>query len=112
MPKRYTIVLRLSSDTNPQLAEATEEELYDEVADPYETKNLANSPDHQKVLIELRSAVDRWIEESNDQGRQLEPPEIAAAKGATKADGDPNSPAGGKAARQKAKKQKTAKEAK
>jgi hypothetical protein len=30
MPKRYTIVMRLSSDTNPQLAEATEEEFYDD----------------------------------------------------------------------------------
>ncbi len=30
MPKRYTIVLRLSSETNPQLAETTEEELYDD----------------------------------------------------------------------------------
>ena len=26
-----------------------------------------------KVLVELRTAVDRWIEDSNDQGQQLEP---------------------------------------
>jgi arylsulfatase A-like enzyme len=88
-----------------------EEELYDELADPYETKNLANSPEHQKVLVELRGAVDRWIEESNDQGTQLEPLEIALAKGATKADSDPNSGSTQKA-KQKAKKQKAAKEAK
>src|SRR5206468_5340321 len=52
------------------------EELYDIAADPYETKNLATSPEHQSVLIELRGDVDRWIEESNDQGKQLEPPEL------------------------------------
>jgi arylsulfatase A-like enzyme len=89
-----------------------EEELYDIVADPYETKNLAGSPEHQSVLIELRTAVNRWIEESNDQGRQLEPPELAAAKGATKPGNDPNSPAGAKGGKQKAKKQKAAKESK
>src|SRR5439155_9162170 len=82
------------------------EELYDIVADPYETQNLAKSPTHQAVLIELRDAVDRWIDESNDQGRQLEPLEIAAAKGATKPGSDPNSGATPKAAKQKAKKQK------
>jgi arylsulfatase A-like enzyme len=76
-----------------------EEELYDEVADPYETKNLATSPEHQKVLVELRGVVDRWIEESNDQGKQLEPREIAAAEGRTK----PLPPAG---VEKKGKKQK------
>lgn len=77
------------------------EELYDIIADPYETKNLATSPEHQSALIELRTAVDRWIDESNDQGKQLEPPELAAAKGSTKADSDPN-----KGSTQKAKKAK------
>src|SRR5207249_3655744 len=76
-----------------------------------ETVILATSPEHQAVLLELRGAVDRWIEESNDQGRQLEPPEIAAAKGATKAGSDPNSGSTQKA-KQKAKKQKAATEAK
>jgi N-sulfoglucosamine sulfohydrolase len=80
------------------------EELYDEVADPYETKNLTGSPEHQKVLVELRGVLDRWIEESNDQGKTLEPVEVAAAKGATK----PLPPGGEK----KAKKQKAAKKAK
>jgi len=89
-----------------------EEELYDVFADPYETKNLAGSAEHQAVLTKLRGVVDRWIEESNDQGRQLEPPEIAAAKGATKAGSNPNTGAAPKAAKQKAKKQKGAKEAK
>jgi arylsulfatase A-like enzyme len=68
-----------------------EEELYDIAADPHETKNLASSAEHAAVLNDLRSVLDRWIEESNDQGRELEPPEIAAAKGATKPGSDPNS---------------------
>jgi len=55
------------------------EELYDIIADPYETRNLANSSDHQALLTELRGVLAKWIEESNDQGKQLEPPEIAAA---------------------------------
>lgn len=79
------------------------EELYDEVADPYETVNLATSPQHQKILLELRGAVDRWIEESNDQGKQLEPPELAAAEGRTR----PLPPEGEK--KTKKQKQKSAK---
>jgi arylsulfatase A-like enzyme len=67
-----------------------EEELYDVIADPHETKNLAKSTEHAAVLKELRGVLDRWIEESNDQGRELEPPELAAAKGATKPGSDPN----------------------
>jgi N-sulfoglucosamine sulfohydrolase len=85
-----------------------EEELYDIGDDPYETKNLVGSAEHQAVLLKLRGAVDRWIDESDDQGKRLEPPKTAAAKGATKAGSDPNG-AGGKAAKQKAKKQKAAK---
>lgn len=81
------------------------EELYDIVADPYETKNLANSPDHQSVLMEMRAAVDRWIDDSNDQGKQLEPPELAAAKGATKPSSETNG-GGGKGGKQKGNKQK------
>lgn len=84
-----------------------EEELYDIVADPHETKNLAASAEHQAVLKELRGVLERWIEESSDQGRELEPPEVAAAKGATKAGSDPNS-----GAKPKEKKQKGAKAAK
>ena len=82
-----------------------EEELYDVVADPNETKNLANSPEHAAVLKELRAAVDQWIVESNDQGQQLEPPELAAAEGRTK-------PLPPEKAEKKAKKLKAAKAAK
>src|SRR5262245_32268682 len=81
------------------------EELYDIVADPYETRNLAGSPEHQATLVELRGAVDRWIVDSNDQGKELEPPELAAAEGRTK-------PLPPDAAEKKVKKQKAAKGAK
>src|SRR5262245_9442174 len=81
------------------------EELYDVVADPYETKNLAGSAEYAAVPKELRAAVDQWIIDSNDQGQELEPPELAAAEGRTK-------PLPPEAAAKKAKKQKTAKEAK
>ena len=54
------------------------EELYDLENDPYEISNLAAStrPEHQRVKKELRSALFRWIDETNDQGRILEPPEV------------------------------------
>ncbi len=56
-----------------------DEELYDVLADPHEVNNLAGSPRHQAILKELREALERWIEESNDQGLFPEKPEAAAA---------------------------------
>lgn len=55
-----------------------DEELYDLENDPYEINNLAGSADaeHRRVLQQLRDALDNWIEETNDRGRQLEPPEL------------------------------------
>jgi arylsulfatase A-like enzyme len=53
------------------------EELYDLVADPEETRNVAARPEYEAVRRELRASVERWIEESNDQGRFPEPPEAA-----------------------------------
>jgi N-sulfoglucosamine sulfohydrolase len=44
------------------------EELYDLAADPHEMRNLAADPAHAATLAELRAAVDRWIEETGDQG--------------------------------------------
>ena len=38
----------------------------------------------------LRGVLETWIEETDDQGRFPEPPEVAAAKGATKPGGNPN----------------------
>ena len=54
-----------------------EEELYDLAEDPHEIRNLAQSeaPEHQAALRRLRAAVDRWIEETDDQGRIFETPE-------------------------------------
>ena len=62
------------------------EELYDLETDPHEIHNLAGSDDpaHRRALDRLRGELERWIVESNDQGRTPEPPEVAAAKGATK----------------------------
>jgi arylsulfatase A-like enzyme len=67
-----------------------EEELYDTKSDPHETKNLAGSAEHGEALVRLRAALERWIDESNDQGRDLEPAELAARKGVTRADTNPN----------------------
>ena len=66
------------------------EELYDLEQDPHEIRNLATSTEHEPVLKRLRSVLEKWIEESNDQGRQLEPAELAARKGVTKAGTPPN----------------------
>ena len=52
------------------------EELYDLMADPYETRNLADSTAYQEILGQLRRALDTWIEETDDQGRYPEPPSV------------------------------------
>jgi len=55
-----------------------DEELYDLQTDPFEINNLASSksPEHQKMKSELRSVLFRWIDETNDQGRIPESPEV------------------------------------
>lgn len=62
------------------------EELYDLRADPHEVRNLAGSadPEHRAALKHLREAVENWITDTDDQGRTFEPPEVAAAEGATR----------------------------
>ena len=62
------------------------EELYDLDDDPHEIHNLATcgDPKCQTELARLRAILDRWIEESHDQGKELEPVELASAKGMTK----------------------------
>jgi hypothetical protein len=67
-----------------------EEELYDTQSDPHEIHNLADSPKHKEILQRLRTALEKWIEESHDQGRVLEPPDLAARKGVTKSETNPN----------------------
>lgn len=49
------------------------EELYDLAADPWEIKNLAADPAHAAALLELRTKLDQWIEQTGDQGRTPEP---------------------------------------
>jgi arylsulfatase A-like enzyme len=66
------------------------EELYDLDADPHETRNLAGSPAHQRVLRRLRTELERWIVETDDQGRFLEPADLAARKGVTRPGTPPN----------------------
>ena len=70
------------------------EELYDMESDPWAMNNLAHSArsEHQTALKRLRTVLERWIEETNDQGRIAEPAEVTARKGLTKpgAEDNPN----------------------
>lgn len=53
-----------------------DEELYDLHTDPYEVNNLAGDPEHKQTLEELRRILDKWIEETADQGGISEDPQI------------------------------------
>lgn len=44
-----------------------EEELFDCFLDPHELKNLAENPTYNAKLNELRTAMDRWLDEIGDQ---------------------------------------------
>jgi arylsulfatase A-like enzyme len=66
------------------------EELYDLEKDPYEINNLAKSKDHEEVLKRLRGALERWIEETKDQGATPEPDDVIKNRGLTKPGGNPN----------------------
>ncbi len=48
------------------------EELYDLEEDPDEIHNLANDPAHKETLINMRNMLEKWMIETNDQGRQPE----------------------------------------
>jgi len=59
-----------------------EEELYDLQIDPYELNNLiapglinATPPEAEAALFRMRAALDSWIAETGDQGREAEDPE-------------------------------------
>ena len=62
------------------------EELYDLEKDPYEIHNLADSSDagEQAELKKLRGVVEKWIEETHDQGAVFEPKEVVEREGRTK----------------------------
>ena len=44
----------------------------------------SDKPEHQAVLKRLRGVLQKWIEETKDQGRTLEPEELAKNLGRTK----------------------------
>ena len=48
------------------------EELYDLTKDPYELKNLAGDPAHQKLLTSLRKKLDAWMKQQGDRGMEAE----------------------------------------
>ena len=50
------------------------EELYDMEIDPWQTRNLVQSEQaaDREALGRLRGVLEKWIEETNDQGRQFE----------------------------------------
>jgi N-sulfoglucosamine sulfohydrolase len=52
------------------------EELYDLQADPWEIHNLATVPEHQETLKRMRGVLEKWIEDSNDQGRVAEQSDV------------------------------------
>lgn len=52
--------------------ERPREELYDLVADPHETKNLASEAAHAETLAKHRALLAAWIEVTKDQGQQTE----------------------------------------
>lgn len=77
----WTLLPKLNAEgklTPPQAALCAptmpEEELYDLESDPWEISNLAKSMDatHQAELKKLRGVLDKWIVDTNDQGRRME----------------------------------------
>jgi N-sulfoglucosamine sulfohydrolase len=67
-----------------------EEELYDLQTDPHEIKNLAHSPQHAEVLKRLRVALEKWISDTDDKGRVLEPEKLVRNKGLLNTNSNPN----------------------
>ena len=57
-----------------------QEQLFDTAADPFEVNNLATSSlaEHQRVLVEMRAALDVWMVETGDRGHLVEPEEVVA----------------------------------
>jgi arylsulfatase A-like enzyme len=64
-----------------------DEELYDLQTDPDEIHNLATSdkPEHKAELRKLRATLEKWIEDTNDQGRIAEPPATRTGRNAAAA---------------------------
>jgi hypothetical protein len=49
-----------------------DEELYDLKNDPFEFRNLSDSPEHQNTLKEMRGLLETWIKETGDKGQYPE----------------------------------------
>jgi len=66
-------------------ARMPDEEIYNLEADPHQIHNLARSDkgEDQAALKKRRAVLDEWIIETGDKGREFEPAEVAAARGAT-----------------------------
>lgn len=86
---------REDAKSDPDLARRVEwlshrpaEELYDLESDPLETKNLADSTEHQKVKQRLRKELDAWMAQQGDKGMETE---LSAKfrQGKRKAEGNP-----------------------
>ncbi len=56
------------------------EELYDLQNDPYELNNLADSPEHQETLEQMRSRLVSWMDETKDLGQIPEPEIVELSK--------------------------------
>jgi len=56
------------------------EELYDVIADPHETVNLAGKPEHAKTLEKMRKATKQWQENVGDLDLGLVPEPIMMEK--------------------------------
>jgi N-sulfoglucosamine sulfohydrolase len=49
------------------IAPRSAEELYDVANDPYQLRNLAENPEYENALEEMRKLLDNWIVEFNDK---------------------------------------------
>ena len=59
------------------------EELYNVSLDEYQYVNLASDENMKKKLDEIRKILNDWEENTNDQGRSIEAPEVYASEMAT-----------------------------
>jgi arylsulfatase A-like enzyme len=54
------------------------EELYDVGADPHETKNLVDSPEHRATVDQLRGELEAWMEQQGDTKKVFSEPYLLA----------------------------------
>ena len=70
-PQTYRLVKRYLK--RPQ------EELYHSLKDPYEFRNLADSPDHAATKLKLAKALDQWMSAQGDPGIPQDTPDALKA---------------------------------